>query len=348
MRSDNHILRLMSSTGAIFLILCLSSHAFAQGADPAPSLVLAYEGRLVESNAPVTGARPFAFSIVDSNGNELWSSGPQTLAVVGGLYGVVLGAAGMPAIPASLPLRANLELQVMADGIVLSPNIPLIPALQASTAWNVIGPFMGDISGTQQTISVDKLKGTPIDLSVAPASGNVLTFNGTSWVASAPVGGGQGSVGPQGPAGPVGPSGPVGPTGLTGLQGPAGATGLQGAPGSAGATILSGTIDPTSAIGVDGDFYINTSTITIFGPRIAGAWPAGIPLTNTAGPQGIQGPPGPTGAIGATGPQGAVGPIGPIGPAGINGSGFNFRNAFNPSATYAIDDVVTFSGSTHT
>jgi hypothetical protein len=52
----------------------------------------------------------------------------------------------------------------------------LIPALQASTAWNVIGPFLGDISGTQQGISVDKLKGTPIDLTAGPSDGQVLTF----------------------------------------------------------------------------------------------------------------------------------------------------------------------------
>jgi hypothetical protein len=89
-------------------ILCLAGKANAQVADPAPSPVLAYEGRLLESNAPVTGARPFVFSIVDSTGNELWNSGPQTLTVTGGLYGVVLGAAGTcvstPMESSSLPI----------------------------------------------------------------------------------------------------------------------------------------------------------------------------------------------------------------------------------------------------
>lgn len=98
---------------------------------------------------------------------EAQNSGIQNLAVIGGLYGVVLGATGMPAIPASLELRANLRLRVNAGGVQLYPGVPLIPALQASTAWNVIGPFRGDISGTQQTISVNRLKGTPIDLTVA-------------------------------------------------------------------------------------------------------------------------------------------------------------------------------------
>src|SRR5476651_1179635 len=79
------------------LFLNFAGEASAQVADPAPSPVLAYVGRLLESNVPVNGARPFVFSIVDSAGNELWNSGPQTLTVTGGLYGVVLGATGMPA-----------------------------------------------------------------------------------------------------------------------------------------------------------------------------------------------------------------------------------------------------------
>jgi len=72
------------------------------------------------------------------------------------------------------------------------------------------------------------------------------------------------------------------------------------------------------------------------------------------GPQGPQGLTGPTGAtglqgpIGLTGAQGATGAAGPQGPAGANGTGFNFRNAFDPAATYAINDVVTYGGSTYT
>ena len=143
-------LRTAFSVLALVLIVCLASNASAQVADPAPSPVLAYEGRLLESNAPVNGTRPFVFSIIDANGNELWNSGTQILTVTGGLYGVILGAAGMPALPPSLTLRANLHLRVNADGVQLSPDIPLVPALQASVAWNVIGPFAGDVTGTQQ------------------------------------------------------------------------------------------------------------------------------------------------------------------------------------------------------
>lgn len=175
-------MRTRFSVIALVMILSFAGRAFAQVADPAPNPVLAYEGRLIESGTPVTGVRAFTFSILDSNGNELWNSGPQSLMVTEGIYGVILGATGMPVLPSSLVLKANLQLQVIADGVQLSPNIPLIPALQASVAWNVIGPFLGDVSGTQQTTSVDKLKGTPIDGSAPPTSGEVLTFNGTSWI----------------------------------------------------------------------------------------------------------------------------------------------------------------------
>ena len=279
--------KVLSTALSIASILCMIGKASAQVTDPAPSPVLAYEGRLLESNLPVTGTRPFSFSIVDSHGAQLWNSGPQSLNVVGGIYGVVLGGVGMPAIPPSLTLRANLQLSVLADGVQLFPNVPLIPALQASTAWNVSGPFLGDISGTQQTISVDKLKGTPIDTSVTPASGDVLTFNGTSWIAASfPKGGSQGPAGPTGPAGTQGPPGPTGAMGATGPPGPTGPAGPQGIAG-VNTAILSGTTDPTPVVGANGDFYINTATSTIFGPRIGGNWPAGISLKGATGPAGL-------------------------------------------------------------
>jgi len=87
-----------------------------------------------------------------------------------------------------------------------------------------------------------------------------------------------------------------------------------------------------------------------------------------AGPQGAQGPQGPTGpqgqtgatgpvgpigATGATGPMGPAGPqgpqgdTGPAGPAGKDGVGFNFRNAFDNGASYVINDVVSFNGSSY-
>ncbi len=349
---------------AIVLMLGFAGQAGAQHADPAPSPELAYEGRLTESNVLVTGTRPFVFSILDPNGNELWSSGPQTITVTEGLYGVVLGAVGMPAIPFSLTLRANLHLHVMADGVALSPDVSLIPALQSRTSWNVSGPFFGDISGTQQAISVDRLKGTPIDLPAGPSSGQVLTFNGTSWTASTPSASGtQGPTGPQGPAGPAGTTGAMGPQGFPGVAGPAGPQGPVGAPGTNGNGFdFLNAFDASASYAIDDVVTFNGSTYVAIaastGPNNpnpdtnASAWSVlaqeGAP--GAAGAQGATGAAGATGATGAQGLQGVAGPIGPQGPtgaAGTNGSGFDFMNAFNASASYAINDVVTFNGSTY-
>jgi hypothetical protein len=98
-----------------------------------------------------------------------------------------------------------------------------------------------------------------------------------------------------------------------GVQGPAGAQGLPGATG------LQGPIGTTGAIGA-------------------------------VGPAGPQGPQGATGAQGLQGPMGlpgVMGTTGPQGPAGTNGNGFNFRDAFDNSVSYAVNDVATFQGASY-
>jgi hypothetical protein len=65
----------------------------------------------------------------------------------------------------------------------------------------------------------------------------------------------------------------------TGPQGPQGTAGTNGANGTNGNTVLSGTTNPSnSTTGVNGNFYINTSNYTIFGPKTAGIWGDGVSL----------------------------------------------------------------------
>lgn len=83
------------------------------------------------------------------------------------------------------------------------------------------------------------------------------------------------------------------------IQGPPGANGTNGTNGTNGAngnTVLYGTAAPTTE-GVNGDFYIRTTTNFIYGPKTAGAWPSGTSLV------------GPTGAAGANGTDGADGVV---------------------------------------
>ena len=121
-------------------------------------------------------------------------------------------------------------------------------------------------------------------------------------------------------------------------------------------TILNGKGAPISKIGIDGDFYIDTRSLLIYGPKKSGKWPLPQNLqgpigangvdgkngsegktiataSNVAGPigaQGLQGEKGEkgekgeagsAGASGSAGPAGAIGATGPQGPSGGGGGG---------------------------
>ena len=121
-------------------------------------------------------------------------------------------------------------------------------------------------------------------------------------------------------------------------------------------TILNGKGAPLSKIGIDGDFYIDTRSLLIYGPKKSGKWPLPQNLqgpvgangvdgkngsegktiataSNVAGPTGAQGlqgekgekgekgEAGSPGASGSAGPAGATGATGPQGPSGGGGGG---------------------------
>ena len=121
-------------------------------------------------------------------------------------------------------------------------------------------------------------------------------------------------------------------------------------------TILNGKGAPLSKSGIDGDFYIDTRSLLIYGPKKSGKWPLPQNLqgpvgangtdgkngnegktistaSTVAGPTGAQGTQGEkgdkgekgeagaSGASGSTGPAGATGATGPQGPSGGGGGG---------------------------
>ena len=73
-----------------------------------------------------------------------------------------------------------------------------------------------------------------------------------------------------------------------------------GSGGGSGNTILSGSGAPSSALGVNGDIYLDTAATRLYGPKAAGAWGSGVALI---------GPAGSAGATGATGSAGAAATI---------------------------------------
>jgi len=176
----------------------------------------------------------------------------------------------------------------------------------------------------------------------------------------------QGDVGPQGIPGPIGPQGPVGNTGPAGPEGPEGLSAYE----VALAQGFVGTEDDwiASLQGEDGVPGADGAQ----GP-IGPAGPAGP--AGPEGPEGPQGPQGPTGATGAAGTSATVG-VGTTttGAAGTNASVtnsgttsaavFNFtiprgdtgntgpaglvwRNAWAAGTAYAVNDAVTYNGSSY-
>lgn len=110
-----------------------------------------------------------------------------------------------------------------------------------------------------------------------------------------------------------------------------------------GNTILSGIVNPDSSIGLPGDFYINTATNSIFGPKqLDDSWGAGTSMTGvgTTGPAGPAGTPGADGAPGAPGPAGADGVAGPPGPAGAAGPAGPAGPAGNGYPSYSDADKI--------
>jgi hypothetical protein len=124
-------------------------------------------------------------------------------------------------------------------------------------------------------------------------------------------------------------------------------------PGSAGTngnTILNGVLPPASFIGVAGDFYIDTVTNTIYGPKVGNVWGAGTSIKGANGANGATGPAGSTGAAGSAGPTGSVGPIGPTGiqgPPGISPGGLTWKGNYNAGTTYITNDTALYNGASY-
>ena len=227
---------------------------------------------------------------------------------------------------------------IPAGSLGVDGNIYLDTATQ-----RLYGPKVGGLWGAGSSL----IGGTgPQGISAYQvAVNNGFVGSQASWLMSllGPQGA-QGNVGAQGIQGIQGNVGNTGATGLQGIQGNignAGSNGTDGVDGADGLTVLNGAVVPTTE-GVDGDFYINTATIQIFGPKTSGAWGFGTPLVGPQGIQGNIGNTGPQGNIGAQGIQGIQGVIGNTGANGATGAnGLNgltiLNGAVNPNGSQGVD-----------
>jgi hypothetical protein len=144
-----------------------------------------------------------------------------------------------------------------------------IAGISVPTSLPPSGPAGGDLAGTYPNPLVDGLQGNPVS-NAAPATGQVLTWNGTAW-APTTVAAGPSSLPPSGPAG--GDLAGTYPNPLVdGLQGnpvsnAAPATGqvltwngTAWAPTATPAATQSGAGAPTGATPISPPLYIDTST----------------------------------------------------------------------------------------
>jgi hypothetical protein len=102
-------------------------------------------------------------------------------------------------------------------------------------------------------------------------------------------------------------------------------------------TVLNGKGAPSNALGINGDFYIDTRSLLISGPKKGGKWPAARSLQGSNGTNGtdgrngndaksvstastVAGPAGPQGERGEKGVAGVAGSSGAAGAAGVAGA----------------------------
>ena len=83
--------------------------------------------------------------------------------------------------------------------------------------------------------------------------------------------------------------GSCGKDGAPGMDGKDGIQGEQGIPGVDGATLLSGDGAPANVLGKDGDFYLDKTTVSIYGPKTTAGWGKGTELKGKDGQDGKDG-----------------------------------------------------------
>ena len=218
------------------VLFCLAGFSVAHAAPPS---TITYQGFLTSSSgSPINASVTMTLSLYAdaTGGTALWTETQNNVAVVNGVYSVLMGSV-TPININTLPFDTTYYL-----GVKVGNNAEMTPR-----------QVFASVPYSFRAMGADKLNQTCAD-------GQVLMYSTTSssWSCSTAVGP-QGSTGPQGTA---------------------------GTNGSNGNTLLSGNTDPSAGTGANGDFYLNTASNKIFGPKAAGTWPAGVSLV---GPQGSSG-----------------------------------------------------------
>jgi hypothetical protein len=223
--------------------------------------------------------------------------------------------------------------------VVVGQQTDLIIDINGYYAGKIVSSFNG-LSGDVSLLAGSNVTITP--------SGNTLTLSAASTPGPP---GSQGLQGIQGLAGASGSQGVIGPQGPEGPQGSAGASMLRGVWDwetfyLVGEWVTFGASTYTSL--VDDNFGNQPDTSPTYwsmlgqmGPPGADGAPGVGGVQGSIGLQGNQGNQGPQGTEGTAGAEGAQGA------QGLPGTLMVFLGAWDLDTTYAVDDTVSFGGSSY-
>ncbi|MBI5586104.1 MAG: hypothetical protein HY892_20025 [Deltaproteobacteria bacterium] len=153
----------------LLILLLLPSIFFTESGQAAVPRTLNFQGYLTTTaGSPIQGSLPMAFSLYaqETGGTPLWSETHPDVAVINGIYSVLLGSS-IP-IPLDFGAPYYLGIQVGADP-EMTPRLPLTSVGYALRAEVAEQPL---------------IQGFPISPAL-PAANQVLKFNGTNWAPSA-------------------------------------------------------------------------------------------------------------------------------------------------------------------
>lgn len=112
--------------------------------------------------------------------------------------------------------------------------------------------------------------------------------------------------------------------------------------GAPGLSILNGVVNPSNSIGINGEFYINTATNTIFEPKASGVWPSGVSLVGPPGNDGNDGT-----SVTKTSGNITLSATPQVLPNDINSCNFSGGIAYLPTTTEIGKEVFAFTGSNY-
>jgi hypothetical protein len=195
-------MRILKGFGAVLFVCFLSIGFVAQTPE------FSYQGNLTNTGSPANGQFDFEFALFESQlgGAQIGTTlGRVGITVTNGIFSVNLDfGQNFPGADRWLEIRVRQSgggtfttlaprqrvasspyaiRSIASDTATSATNatnaMNATNAVNATTATSFTGPLAGDVTGTQGSTTVARLRGTNVS-TTAPANGQVLKFNSTT------------------------------------------------------------------------------------------------------------------------------------------------------------------------